>query len=84
MKASACFLCVVAVLVSLLPASAGVVYAYDTLGRLHTATYDNGKQIVYNYDPAGNRSSVVTQVTPPHIAAAVPAKHKSRKSRHAK
>jgi YD repeat-containing protein len=49
-------------------ATAGVTYAYDTLGRLSTATYDNGKQIAYTYDPAGNRTLVVTQATP-HLAA---------------
>lgn len=61
-------------------ATPGVVYGYDTLGRLRTATYDNGKQIVYTYDPAGNRSSVVAQVTP-HAAAVVPSPHKKRARR---
>ena len=49
-------------------ANAGVAYTYDGLGRLWTASYDNGKQIVYTYDPAGNRTQVVTQATPPHMA----------------
>ena len=35
-----------------------VVYTYDSLGRLSTATY--GSVVVkYNYDAAGNRTSVV-------------------------
>jgi uncharacterized protein RhaS with RHS repeats len=53
-------------------AAAATAYTYDTLGRLSTASYDNGKQIVYNYDPAGNRSSVVTQNTPLHAPAKTP------------
>jgi YD repeat-containing protein len=35
-------------------------YTYDNLGRLKTVTFTNGTQIVYNYDAAGNRTSVVT------------------------
>ena len=52
-----------ALLVSLLasPAPAATTYTYDDLGRVSTVTYDNGKQIIYSYDPAGNRTSVVTQ-----------------------
>lgn len=64
--------------------AAGVVYDYDTLGRLRSATYDSGKQIVYSYDPAGNRSSVVTQATPPHASAVVPVKHKKSKRQGAR
>jgi len=44
--------------------AAATTYTYDDLGRLKTVTYDNGKQIVYTYDPAGNRTQVVTQPTP--------------------
>lgn len=40
---------------------AATTYTYDNLGRVKTATYDNGKQITYSYDDAGNRSQVVTQ-----------------------
>lgn len=40
--------------------SGNVVYTYDNLGRLKTATYSNGVVITYNYDAAGNRTSVVT------------------------
>lgn len=35
-------------------------YTYDSLGRLKTATFANGTVITYNYDAAGNRTSVVT------------------------
>jgi YD repeat-containing protein len=50
-------------------AYAGVTYAYDDLGRLCTATYDNGKTIAYTYDPAGNRTLVATSGSPPSCAA---------------
>ena len=42
-------------------ALAATTYFYDALGRLHQVCYDNGVTIIYNYDPAGNRTSVVTQ-----------------------
>ncbi len=45
-------------------------YSYDNLGRLWVVTYDNGMQVTYNYDSAGNRTSVVTQTgtnRPPQI-----------------
>jgi len=45
------------------PADAATTYTYDTLGRVSTATYPNGVVITYSYDPAGNRTQVVT-VTP--------------------
>jgi YD repeat-containing protein len=45
-------------------ASAATAYTYDTLGRIATVTYDSGKEIVYTYDAAGNRTQVVTQTTP--------------------
>jgi len=35
-------------------------YTYDTLGRVATVTYPNGTVITYTYDPAGNRTAVVT------------------------
>jgi YD repeat-containing protein len=43
------------------PSRAGTTYTYDQLGRVATATYDSGLQIVYSYDQAGNRTQVVTQ-----------------------
>ena len=47
------------------PALAGSVsYAYDTLGRLTTASYSNGVVITYSYDAAGNRSSQITTGVP--------------------
>jgi YD repeat-containing protein len=49
-------------------ASAGVTYAYDALGRLASATYDNGVIIYYYYDEDGNR---LTQVVQANAAAAV-------------
>ena len=42
------------------PAAAATTYTYDTLGRLSSVTYDNGKTITYTYDAAGNRTAVVT------------------------
>jgi len=57
--------------------NAATVYTYDTLGRLKQAAYDNGKEIDYTYDPAGNRTQVVTQTTP-HLGASKPLK--SRKT----
>jgi YD repeat-containing protein len=35
-------------------------YTYDNLGRLKTVTFTNGTVITYNYDAAGNRTSIVT------------------------
>jgi YD repeat-containing protein len=46
-------------------AYAGVTYAYDDLGRLCTAAYDNGKTITYTFDAAGNRTLVATSGSPP-------------------
>lgn len=37
------------------PAIADTQYSYDALGRLVRVRYDNGKEIVYTYDAAGNR-----------------------------
>ena len=36
----------------------GFTYTYDALGRLQSVTYQNGTQVVYTYDPAGNRTQV--------------------------
>ncbi|HWA91456.1 MAG TPA: RHS repeat domain-containing protein [Rhizomicrobium sp.] len=74
-------LCAVLLAAAASPAEAGVSYQYDTLGRLSTASYDNGKQIVYTYDPAGNRTLVVTQATPPHAAPVNTPKKASSKNR---
>ena len=45
---------------------AATTYSYDDLGRLRLAKYDNGKQIDYTYDAAGNRTQVATSTTTPH------------------
>ena len=42
-------------------ATTTVTYNYDTLGRLSTVCYQGGYEIIYSYDPAGNRTSVVVQ-----------------------
>jgi len=35
-----------------------VSYTYDAMGRLVRVDYASGPTVVYNYDPAGNRTSV--------------------------
>ncbi len=40
-----------------------VVYAYDALGRIATASYDTGVCIAYAYDANGNRTSQKILVT---------------------
>lgn len=40
-----------------------VVYTYDALGRIATASYDTGVCIAYTYDPNGNRTSQKILVT---------------------
>lgn len=40
--------------------AAAVVYEYDELGRLKTATYDGATRIVYALDDAGNRTQIST------------------------
>ncbi len=37
----------------------GTVYSYDSLGRLTSATFNDGAKASYNYDNEGNRTSVV-------------------------
>ena len=47
------------------PASAAngsVVYTYDALGRLATASYDTGVIVIYTYDSNGNRLSQTINV----------------------
>lgn len=63
------------------PAGAATTYEYDTLGRLSKASYDNGKQIVYAYDQAGNRTQVTTQATPPHAGLVKAKAKKTKKAR---
>jgi len=71
---------VLALALSAMNAVAATTYSYDTLGRLKQAKYDNGKEINYTYDQAGNRTSVVTQTSPPHGLAQ---KKVSKKTRQA-
>jgi large repetitive protein len=48
---------------SIAPAFSATSYTYDALGRLIKVRYDNGKEIIYTYDAAGNRvQSAVTNV----------------------
>jgi YD repeat-containing protein len=37
-----------------------VVYTFDVLGRLSTATFSSGTVITWNYDSVGNLTSIVT------------------------
>ncbi len=41
-------------------AADSVTYGYDSRGRLHTVTFQNGTVVTYSYDACGNRTSVVT------------------------
>ena len=38
----------------------GANYVFDALGRVTDVNFTNGNTIHYNYDAAGNRTSVVT------------------------
>lgn len=52
-----------AIMLAAAPALAATQYKYDAMGRLRSVIYDDGKRIDYNYDPAGNRTTVVTSTT---------------------
>jgi YD repeat-containing protein len=43
-------------------ANGSVVYTYDALGRVLTASYDTGVIVIYTYDPNGNRTQQVVNV----------------------
>jgi YD repeat-containing protein len=43
-------------------ATGAVVYTYDALGRIITASYDTGAIIIYTYDANGNRQSQVVNI----------------------
>ncbi len=45
------------------PAFGGTAYTYDALGRLISVRYDDGRQITYTYDAAGNRTQHVVSAT---------------------
>jgi YD repeat-containing protein len=44
-------------------AFAGAAYTYDALGRVISVRFDDGKQIVYTYDSAGNRTQELVSAT---------------------
>jgi hypothetical protein len=46
-----------------LAANGSVVYTYDALGRVSTASYDTGVCIIYTYDAAGNRTAQTIRVS---------------------
>jgi YD repeat-containing protein len=48
---------------ALFAANGSVLYTYDALGRLITASYDTGVCIAYSYDANGNRLSEKILVT---------------------
>lgn len=43
-------------------ANGSVVYTYDALGRVTTASYDTGVIIIYSYDANGNRTQQIVNV----------------------
>lgn len=43
-------------------ANGSVVYTYDALGRVLTASYDTGVIVIYTYDANGNRTQQVINV----------------------
>lgn len=43
-------------------ANGSVVYTYDALGRVLTASYDTGVEVIYSYDANGNRTQQIVNV----------------------
>ncbi len=43
-------------------ANGSVVYTYDALGRIASASYDTGVIVIYTYDANGNRTQQVINV----------------------
>jgi YD repeat-containing protein len=43
-------------------ANGSVVYTYDALGRVSTASYDTNVIVIYTYDANGNRTQQVINV----------------------
>jgi YD repeat-containing protein len=43
-------------------ANGSVVYSYDALGRVITASYDTGVIVIYTYDANGNRTAQTINV----------------------
>ena len=62
----ACAVAVVAAAAGMLipvSANSSATYSYDQVGQLRSALYDNGACVVYDYDPAGNRTSQTNTVS---------------------
>jgi YD repeat-containing protein len=47
---------------TLFAANGSVVYTYDALGRVLSASYDTGVIVIYTYDANGNRTQQVINV----------------------
>lgn len=45
-------------------APAEVTYTYDDLARLRTGQFNDGRQVDYQYDPAGNRTTMTSGTAP--------------------
>ena len=45
-------------------AQQSTTYAYDALGRLTAVGRSNSEAVIYGYDPAGNRTSILRGVRP--------------------
>jgi YD repeat-containing protein len=43
-------------------ANGSIVYTYDPLGRILTASYDSGVIVIYSYDANGNRTQQTINV----------------------
>jgi YD repeat-containing protein len=56
-------------LVSVITYAGSLTYTYDSLNRLSTATYEDGRVIQYGYDAAGNRTVLYDSATPPITTA---------------
>ena len=59
-----------------------IQYQYDELNRLVAAVFDDGQEISYAYDAAGNRISITvkTEAVPPSTTPLSPKQSSQRKS----
>lgn len=48
--------------VSSMAANGAIVYTYDALGRVLTASYDTGIIVIYAYDSNGNRTQQIVNI----------------------
>jgi len=72
------YLMLVTFLISWTLPSGAVVYTYDDLGRLTTATYPNGETLTYTYDAGGNLLSMsFKDNSPPTVNSTDPANNTS-------